>query len=367
MGYDDAPRGAPGTRHAWKPAPPGARGRVVDDSRSAIMAPDDRCVDRASCRTTPSLRRASCKGIDLLRSSSEQASPRAEGRDASSSCGEPGRRPEWLKVRLPQGDGYRHIRGLVEEHALHTVCESARCPNIAECWGAGTATFMILGDICTRSCGFCAVKTGRPLGLDRDEPRRLARAIKTLGLRHAVITSVNRDELEDGGAAIFAQCIHEVRNAVPDCRVEVLIPDFQGNWNALQMVLDARPSILNHNTETVPSLYRVVRPQARYERTLELLARAKQHGAFTKSGIMVGIGETDDEVMQVIRDLRAVECDVLTIGQYLQPTKQHLPVRRFVRPDQFVAFRDRALEMGFRYCESGPLVRSSYHADSQVA
>ena len=303
----------------------------------------------------------------MLHSSSGKARLHVSGQDPPASCDEPQRRPEWLKVRLPQGEGYRHIRGLVEEHSLHTVCESARCPNIAECWGTGTATFMILGDICTRSCGFCAVKTGRPLGLDLEEPRRVARAIKTLGLRHAVITSVNRDELDDGGSGVFAECVREVRHAVPDCRVEVLIPDFQGNWDALQSILDARPDILNHNTETVPSLYPIVRPQARYERTLELLRRAKQQGAFTKSGIMVGIGETDEEVAQVIRDLRDVDCDVLTIGQYLQPTKKHLPVHRFVRPDQFDSFRVTALELGFRYCESGPLVRSSYHADNQVA
>lgn len=291
----------------------------------------------------------------------------ASERSLEPSCATQVRRPEWLKVRLPQGEGYRNIRGLVERHSLHTVCESARCPNIAECWGAGTATFMILGDICTRSCGFCAVKTGRPQGLDADEPHRLARAIKTLGVRHAVITSVNRDELADGGASVFAACIHEVRRAVPNCRIEVLIPDFQGNWDALQTVLDARPDILNHNTETVPRLYRLVRPQARYARTLELLRRAKKRRAFTKSGIMVGIGEKDDEIVKVMRDLRKVDCDVLTIGQYLQPTKRHVPVDRFVRPDQFESLRRSALEMGFRYCESGPLVRSSYHAERQVA
>src|SRR5262245_25864954 len=279
----------------------------------------------------------------------------------------PGRRPEWLKVRVPQGEGYALIKSLVVQNRLHTVCESARCPNIGECWGAGTATFMILGDICTRSCGFCAVKTGRPLGLDLDEPERLARAIKSLGLRHAVITSVNRDELADGGAGIFAACIRAVRRELPGCRVEVLIPDFQGNWDALQAVLDAAPDILNHNTETVPRLYHRVRPQAKYARSLELLQRAKAQGAFTKSGIMVGIGETDAEIVDVIRDLRAVDCDVLTIGQYLQPTRDHLPVERFVEPARFARYRESALEMGFRYCESGPLVRSSYHAERQVA
>lgn len=277
------------------------------------------------------------------------------------------RRPDWLKVKIPQGDGYRGIKALVDAQRLHTVCESARCPNVGECWGAGTATFMILGDICTRSCGFCAVTTGRPEGLDLDEPRRLAAAVKSLGLGHVVITSVNRDELPDGGAAIFAECIERVRRELPSCRIEVLIPDFRGDWDALQAVLDARPDILNHNTETVPRLYSVVRPQARYERTLELLRRAKEQGAFTKSGIMVGIGETDDETRAVMRDLRAVDCDVLTIGQYLQPTKQHLPVHRFVEPRIFTALREEALAMGFRYCESGPLVRSSYHAERQIA
>ena len=286
-------------------------------------------------------------------------------RDAPSEL--PTRRPEWLKVKVPQGESYALVKSLVDEHRLHTVCESARCPNVGECWGAGTATFMILGDICTRSCGFCAVKTGRPQGLDLDEPRRLADAVQKLDLGHIVITSVNRDELDDGGAFIFAECIRAVRRAVPKCRVEVLIPDFRGVWSALQAVLDAKPDILNHNTETVPRLYSIVRPQAKYERTLELLRRAKEQGAFTKSGIMIGIGEEDDEIIEVLRDLRAVDCDVLTIGQYLQPTKQHLPVRRFVPPATFTELRRLALEMGFRYCESGPLVRSSYHAERQIA
>lgn len=282
-------------------------------------------------------------------------------------CGENVRRPEWLKVRLPQGDGYSRIRSLVEKHELHTVCESARCPNLAECWNAGTATFMILGDICTRSCGFCAVTTGKPLGLDLGEPARLARAIHTLGVRHAVITSVNRDELPDGGAAIFAACVRAVRREVPDCRVELLIPDFLGKWQALDVVLASAPDILGHNTETVPRLYSRVRPKAKYERSLELLRRAKDQGAFTKSGLMLGIGETDEEIVAVMHDLRAVDCDVLTLGQYLQPTKEHLPVERFVHPEQFARFRALAMELGFRHCESGPLVRSSYHAERQVS
>lgn len=277
------------------------------------------------------------------------------------------RRPEWLKVTLPRGENYTAIKDLVDRHRLHTVCEEARCPNVGECWGAGTATFMILGDTCTRSCGFCAVKTGRPGTLDLDEPRRLAEAVKKMNLTHAVITSVNRDELADGGAAIFAESIRAIRRELPTCRVEVLIPDFRGVWDALQAVLDAGPDILNHNTETVPRLYSRVRPQARYERTLELLQRAKQQGAFTKTGLMAGIGERDEEMLEVMRDLRAVDCDVLTIGQYLQPTKDHLPVERFVSPATFASWRREALQMGFRYCESGPLVRSSYHAGQQVS
>ena len=277
------------------------------------------------------------------------------------------RRPEWLKVSLPMGESYRAIKQLVTSNRLHTVCEEARCPNVGECWGAGTATFMILGDVCTRSCGFCAVKTGRPEVLDLDEPRRLAEAVKTMGLNHAVITSVNRDELPDGGAAIFAESIRAIRRELPTCRVEVLIPDFRGVWEALDVVIEARPDILNHNTESVPRLYSVVRPQARYERTLELLRRSKAAGMFTKTGIMLGLGETDDELIEVLRDLRRVDCDVLTLGQYLQPTKDHLPVQRFVHPDDFARFRSEALAMGFRYCESGPLVRSSYHAERQIA
>jgi lipoic acid synthetase len=276
------------------------------------------------------------------------------------------RRPLWLKVSLPQGEGYRFVKSLTDQHRLHTVCESARCPNVGECWGAGTATFMILGNVCTRSCGFCAVRTGRPPALDLDEPRRVADAVKTMQLTHAVITSVNRDELADGGASIFAATVRAIRAALPTCRVEVLIPDFRGDWDALQQLLDAAPDILGHNTETVPRLYPVARPQAHYARSLELLQRAKQQGAFTKTGIMVGIGETDAEVREVMRDLRAVDCDVLTIGQYLQPTREHLPVDRFVAPEVFATWRAEALALGFRYCESAPLVRSSYHAERQV-
>ena len=276
-------------------------------------------------------------------------------------------RPEWLKVRLASGEKYAHVKGLVTGHRLHTVCEEARCPNMGECWNAGTATFMILGDVCTRSCGFCAVKTGRPEYLDREEPGRVAEAIKTMGVRHAVITSVNRDELDDGGAEIFAETIRKARELNPGLTVEVLIPDFRGDAGALRTVVDAGPDILNHNTETVPRLYPTVRPQAKYTRSLELLERAKGMGMVTKSGVMVGLGETNDEIIEVMSDLRAVECDILTLGQYLQPTRMHLGVERYVHPDEFRMFKVRGLEMGFRHVESGPLVRSSYHAAAHIS
>lgn len=276
------------------------------------------------------------------------------------------RRPEWLKVRVPGGEQYKTIKDLIGQQRLHTVCEEARCPNMGECWSAGTATFMILGDTCTRSCGFCAVKTGRPGALDWDEPRRVADAVKKMGLRHTVITSVNRDERKDGGAPIFAECIRLIRKDIPDCKIEVLIPDFKGSENALNIVLDARPDVLNHNVETVPRIYRIVRPQAKYPQSLELLHRAKKRGFLTKSGMMVGIGEEPDEVLQVMHDLREVECDILTIGQYLQPTKNHLPIERFVHPDEFAMYRQEGHKMGFRHVESGPLVRSSYHAEKHV-
>jgi lipoic acid synthetase len=277
----------------------------------------------------------------------------------------PPRRPEWLKVRLPSGAGYHEIKNIVQSGRLHTVCEEARCPNIGECWGRRTATFMILGDTCTRSCGFCAVKTGRPLFLDRDEPRRVAEAVKQMALKHAVITSVNRDELPDGGAEIFADTIRQIRAKVPECRVEVLIPDFKGDLIALQKVIDAQPDILNHNTETVPRLYRLVRPQGRYEWTLKVLKYAKDSAMVTKSGLMLGIGESTEEVLAVMADLSAIQVDILTLGQYLQPTKAHLPVDRFVHPNEFAMLKREGLRMGFRHVESGPLVRSSYHADEQ--
>lgn len=278
---------------------------------------------------------------------------------------EPVKRPEWLKVKIPLGEKFSEIKTLVSGQKLHTVCEEARCPNIAECWNRGTATFMILGDTCTRSCGFCAVKTGKPTWLDLEEPKRVAESVRKMNLRHAVITSVNRDELPDGGSMIFANTIREINQAIPSCRVEVLIPDFRGNEESLKNVVDAKPDILNHNIETAPRLYQVVRPQANYQQSLELLGRAKKLGMTTKSGMMLGLGETNDEVLQVMKDLRAVNLDILTLGQYLQPTKEHLPVDRFVHPDDFVMFKTKGLEMGFRVVESGPLVRSSYHADEQ--
>jgi lipoyl synthase len=271
----------------------------------------------------------------------------------------------WLKVKLPQGENYFALKQLVREQRLHTVCESASCPNIGECWNQKTATFMILGDVCTRSCGFCDVKTGRPLGLDREEPARVAAAVRTLGLKHAVITSVNRDELPDGGATIWAATIRQVKALNPGCTVEALVPDFEGLEASLSTVLEAIPDILAHNTETVPRLYRTVRPQAKYLRSLELLQRAKRRGFVTKSGLMVGLGEEWDELRQVMQDLCAVHCDILTIGQYLQPSRQHLPVLRFYTPEEFQRLRQEGLTLGFRHVEAGPLVRSSYHAGEQ--
>lgn len=278
-------------------------------------------------------------------------------------------RPPWLKVRFQSGGNYERLRMLMRDQGLHTVCEEARCPNIGDCWSRGTATFMILGDTCTRSCGFCAVATGRPGTLDRGEPARVALAIQKMGLRHAVITSVNRDELEDGGAEMFAETIRWTRRLSPDTTIEVLIPDFKGDAAALATVMDARPEILNHNTETVPRLYREVRPQAIYERSLEVLRRAKalDPGALTKSGVMVGLGETREELLAVFADLAAQGVDILTVGQYLQPTPKHLPLQRYWHPDEFAELKERALELGYRHVESGPLVRSSYHAEEQAA
>lgn len=276
------------------------------------------------------------------------------------------RKPEWLKAKVPGGENYARLRSLIDERRLHTVCEEARCPNMGECWNSGTATFMILGDTCTRSCGFCNVKTGRMHTVDEDEPRRVAEAVALMDLRHAVITSVNRDELYDGGAHIFANTLCEIHARMPQCTVEVLIPDFLGSEEALNIVLDAQPAVLNHNIETVPRLYRTVRPQAHYHRSLEVLERAKSKGFTTKTGIMLGLGEETDEVIEVMGDLRAAGCDIFTIGQYLQPTKEHLPVHRFAHPDEFRMLKQRGMELGFRHVESGPLVRSSYHAADQV-
>ena len=276
-------------------------------------------------------------------------------------------KPDWLKVRLPTGVGYKNVKSLIEEHDLHTVCESAACPNRGECWSRSTATFMILGNVCTRSCGFCNVITGRPTELDLDEPRRVAKAVSKLNLKYAVITSVNRDELKDGGASVWAETIKEVRAASPETKIEVLIPDFCGNWDALQTVLEARPDVLNHNIETVPRLYLQVRPQGKFERSLELLRRAKDFGMTTKSGLMMGLGETDEEVVEVLKQWRQVECDLVTLGQYMQPTPNHLPVHRWVHPDIFQRLYDIGMEMGFVNVFSGPLVRSSYHAEEQAA
>lgn len=278
-----------------------------------------------------------------------------------------GRRlPPWFKVTIRQGPDYQDIRRIMDTLGLHTICEEARCPNVWECWNNRTATFLILGDICTRRCHYCAVTTGRPGELDREEPIRVAQAVQALGLRHAVITSVNRDELEDGGAEMFVETIRQIRRLTPTCAVEVLIPDFEGNEAALAAVVAERPDILNHNIETVRRLFPTVRPQGKYDRSITLLDGAKRMGGRTKSGLIVGMGETTDEVREVMRDLRAVGCDILTIGQYLQPTKQHLPVARFYHPDEFAAFKAEGLALGFSHVESGPLVRSSYHAEQQV-
>ncbi|MDO8616767.1 MAG: lipoyl synthase [Dehalococcoidia bacterium] len=280
-----------------------------------------------------------------------------------------GRKPPWLKVRFPGGPAYMRLKGIMREGRLHTVCQEAHCPNIGECWEAGTATFMILGDTCTRACGFCAVKTGRPPALDQLEPVRVANAVRQMGLAHAVVTSVNRDDEEDGGARIFAATITWIRKLSPGTTVEVLIPDFMGNWDALAAVMAARPEILDHNTETVPRLHRRVRPKARYERSLALLRRAREldPGTVTKSGLMVGLGETKHELLMVFADLVDAGCEVLTLGQYLRPSAKHLPVERYYHPDEFAELRAEALALGFRHVEAGPLVRSSYHAERQVA
>ena len=276
------------------------------------------------------------------------------------------RLPAWFKVNAQTGPAYLEIKQTMDRLQLHTICEEARCPNRWECWNARTATFLILGDICTRRCHYCSVETGRPPAIDRSEPRRVAEAVQALGLRHAVITSVNRDELPDGGATVFADTIRQTRTLSPDCTIEVLIPDFEGNAAALATVCAEQPEILNHNIETVPRLFPSLRPQGKYHRSIELLGRAKQQGMTTKSGLILGMGETLDEAREVMRDLRAVDCDIITIGQYLQPTRDHLPVARYYDPGEFAQLKEEGMTMGFAHVESGPLVRSSYHAEQQT-
>jgi lipoic acid synthetase len=276
------------------------------------------------------------------------------------------KKPDWLRVKLPTGKEYAEVRKIVTEHKLHTICESGNCPNMGECWGAGTATFMILGNICTRSCGFCAVATGRPLPVDMDEPRRVAESVKLMKIKHCVITSVDRDELKDGGSIIWAATINAIRNESPGTTLETLLPDFQGKWENLQRVIDVAPEIVSHNIETVRRLTKMVRIQAKYDRSLEVLARISAAGLKAKSGIMLGLGETEDEIIESMHDLMKSGVQILTLGQYLQPTPKHLPVKEFIRPEQFVKLKEIALKIGFKYVESGPLVRSSYHAEKHL-
>lgn len=276
------------------------------------------------------------------------------------------RKPEWLRVKLPIGEKYKKVRHLVDKYNLHTICQSGNCPNMGECWGAGTATFMILGNTCTRSCSFCAVKTGRPPEYDADEPRRVAEAIQLMEVKHAVITSVNRDELKDRGAEIWHQTVKLVKEYSPSTTIETLIPDVKGNWEALERMISAGQEVVSHNMETVERLYRKVRPQAKYQRSLDQIKRTKAFGKRTKSGVMLGLGEKEEEVFKIMADLHAHDCDVLTLGQYLQPTKMHLEVAEFVHPDQFAKYKEVGLKMGFDFVESGPLVRSSYHAERHL-
>jgi len=276
------------------------------------------------------------------------------------------RKPDWLRVKLPIGPAYKHVRSLVDEYKLHTICQSGNCPNMGECWGEGTATFMILGNTCTRSCSFCAVKTGRPTEYDVDEPRRVAEAIRLMQVKHAVITSVNRDELKDRGAEIWYQTVRSVKETSPATTIETLIPDVKASWDALERMISAGQEVVSHNMETVESLYRKVRPQARYSRSLEQIQRTKAYGKRTKSGIMVGLGEKPEEVYRIMDDLAAHGCDVMTIGQYLQPTRMHLEVVEFIHPDLFAHYKEEGLKRGFSYVESGPLVRSSYHAERHI-
>ncbi len=276
------------------------------------------------------------------------------------------RKPDWLRVKLPTGKEYAQVRQIVATHKLHTICESGNCPNMGECWGAGTATFMILGNICTRSCGFCAVATGRPLPADLKEPERVAESVRLMNVKHCVITSVDRDDLKDGGSGIWVETINAIRRVSPQTKFETLIPDFQGKWENLQRIIDVNPDIVSHNLETVRRLTKQVRIQAKYDRSLEVLKRLKDAGVKTKSGVMLGLGETEAEIIETMDDLRAVGCDVLTLGQYLQPTPKHLPVAEFVRPERFAKYKEMGLEKGFRFVESGPLVRSSYHAEKHI-
>ena len=275
-------------------------------------------------------------------------------------------KPKWLKVKLPTGENYRKVRSLVDEHKLHTICESGNCPNMGECWGEGTATFMILGNICTRSCGFCAVATGKPLEADTFEPARVANSVFLMKVKHAVITSVDRDDLADGGSEIWAKTVEAVRRKSPGTTMETLIPDFAGKWENLQRIIDVAPEIVSHNLETVRRLTKQVRIQAKYDRSLEVLFRLKKGGMRTKSGVMLGLGETHQEVLETMEDLRSVQVDILTLGQYLQPTRKHLPVQEFITPERFAEYAEIGKEMGFRYVESGPLVRSSYHAEKHI-
>jgi lipoic acid synthetase len=276
------------------------------------------------------------------------------------------KKPSWLRVKLPTGENYRKVRSLVDEHKLHTICQSGNCPNMGECWGEGTATFMILGNICTRSCGFCAVNTGRPDAVDIYEPGKVAQSVKIMGVKHAVITSVDRDDLRDGGSEIWAQTVRAIRQKSPGTTLETLIPDFAGKWDNLERIIEVAPEIVSHNLETVRRLTKAVRIQAKYDRSLEVLFRLKKGGMRTKSGVMLGLGETEEEIIETMEDLRAVDVDILTLGQYLQPTPKHLPIAEFVTPEKFEKYKELGRKMGFRYVESGPLVRSSYHAEKHL-
>jgi lipoic acid synthetase len=276
------------------------------------------------------------------------------------------RKPDWLRVKLPTGKEYAHVREIVSTHKLHTICQSGNCPNMGECWGAGTATFMILGNICTRSCGFCNVATGKPKAVDLKEPERVAESVRLMNVKHCVITSVDRDDLKDGGSIIWVETINAIRKTSPQTKFETLIPDFQGNWDNLQRIIDVKPDIVSHNLETVRRLTKQVRIQAKYDRSLEVIKRLKDAGVRTKSGLMLGLGETEEEVYETMDDLRGVGCDVLTLGQYLQPTPKHLPVAEFIRPEVFAKYKEVGLQKGFRIVESGPLVRSSYHAEKHI-